>query len=166
MSGATVTIRRATESTIGYVESLLEANGLPSRDVRSRPECFYVAYDGDETVGVGGIEGYGTDGLLRSVVVEPSARGVGFGTAMCDALEDEAHAEGVETLYLLTTTASEFFADRGYVEIERGDAPTTIRQTTEFSDLCPATATCMKQSSARAASQSEMNGMTASFDAE
>lgn len=145
MDGPTVTLQAVDDATLPYVETLLERNGLPSRDVRSKPECFYVGYDGDDSVGIGGIEPYGTDGLLRSVVVERSARGNGVGTAICGALEDEARAGGVETLYLLTTTASGFFADRGYVEVERTDAPATIRGTTEFSDLCPESATCMRK---------------------
>ena len=143
---ATVTLRRADESTLPYVEALLECSGLPSADVRSKPDCFYVGYDGDERVGVGGLEIYGPAGLLRSVAIERSLRGRGYGTELCDALEAEARADGVETLYLLTTTASEFFADRGYAEVERSAVPATIRRTDEFDDLCPETALCMRRS--------------------
>jgi amino-acid N-acetyltransferase len=174
MGDVTVTLRPADETTLGYVEALLDANDLPSGDVREKPEVFFVASRdggdgaGDERVGVGGIETVsgatevvgrvetvdGTDGsagttespgLLRSVVVEQSVRGNGYGTALCAALERRARAEGVETLYLLTTTADDFFAARGFTEIERSDAPAGIRRTTEFADLCPATATCMKK---------------------
>ena len=146
MGEATVTLRRADDDgTIPLVETLLEENDLPSRDVRSKPGCFYVGYDGGDPVCVGGVEVCGTDGLLRSVVVERSARGGGFGTALCEALEREARAEGVETLYLLTTTASGFFADHGYAEVDRADAPAAVQQTTEFDDLCPATAVCMRK---------------------
>lgn len=146
MNGATLTLRRADDDSLSYVESLLDENGLPSRDVRSKPDCFYVGYADGDAVGVGGVEAYGPDALLRSVVVAESKRGEGFGTALCDALEAEARAEGVETLFLLTTTASDFFADRGYAEIERTDAPDAVRETTEFDDLCPATASCMRKS--------------------
>lgn len=145
MSGARLTLQRADDSSVSYVETLLEENGLPSRDVRAKPESFYIGYDGVDRVGIGGVESYGTDGLLRSVVIERSARGNGFGTAICEALETKARATGVETLYLLTTTAPAFFADRGYTEIERAGAPVTIQRTTEFDDLCPATAACMKK---------------------
>lgn len=146
MSDASLTLQRADGDTIGYVETLLDENNLPSRDVAAHPERFYIGYDGDERVGIGGIETYATNGLLRSVVVERSARGNGFGTALCAALETEANADGVERLYLLTTTAASFFRDRGYVEVTRSAAPDAIRQTTEFDELCPTTATCMKKS--------------------
>jgi len=86
------------------------------------------------------------DGLLRSLVVERPARGTGLGTAICDRLEAIARGDGIDTLYLLTTTAPEFFAARGYAEIERAEAPDAIRGTTEFEDLCPASATAMRKS--------------------
>jgi len=145
MSGVSLTLEPATGDSLAYVEALLEENGLPSRDVRSTPDAFSVARDGDERVGVGGVEPCGANGLLRSVVVERSKRGAGYGTALCDALEAAAASAGIETLYLLTTTASEFFADRGYEVIRRNEAPAGIRQTTEFDALCPSTATCMRK---------------------
>lgn len=145
MGGPTVTLEPAEAAELGYVERLLAANGLPADDVRTKPDCFHVGYRDCEPVGVGGIEPYGPDGLLRSVVIEPSARGDGLGTALCEALEASAAADGVRTLYLLTTTAVEFFGDRGYVEIDREAAPPAIRGTNEFTDLCPASATCMRK---------------------
>ncbi|QSX00803.1 arsenic resistance N-acetyltransferase ArsN2 [Haloterrigena alkaliphila] len=146
MDDATVTLRRADESALEDVETLLAENDLPSADVRTSSARFYVGFDGDERVGIGGLERYGTDGLLRSVVVERSVRGNGYGTALCDALERRARADGLETLYLLTTTAAGFFAGRGCEELERSDAPAAIRETTQFDELCPASATCMRTS--------------------
>lgn len=84
----------------------------------SKPGCFYAGYDGGEPVGIGGLERHGSDGLLRSVVVEKSARGDDIGAARCEALETEACARGVEGPYLLTTTAAGFFAAR---DDERAD---------------------------------------------
>lgn len=146
MSEATLTLQRADEHTIAYVERLLEANDLPATDVRAKPDCFFIGYDGDDRIGIGGIEQYGTEGLLRSVIVERSARGTGRGSALCDALEARARKDGVRKFYLLTTTAAEFFENRGYVEIERTTTPASIRRTTEFEDLCPTSATCMTKS--------------------
>lgn len=146
MDPAALALRPADGDRLSYVETLLERNGLPSKDVRSTPGRFYVAAVGDEPVGVGGVESYGPVGLLRSVVVERPARGRGLGTALCDALEARAAEDGVETLYLLTTTAAGFFAGRGYVEVERTAAPAPIRRTAQFAELCPGGATCMRKS--------------------
>jgi amino-acid N-acetyltransferase len=130
---------------LGYVESLLAGADLPTSDVPEHPDRFYVARDGADRVGVGGVERYGADALLRSVVVEASVRGTGYGSALCDALEERAREDGVETLYLLTTTAAGFFAGRGYERIERSAVPEAVRETTEFSALCPDSATCMRR---------------------
>ena len=145
MGKCSLTLRQVHGNTLGYVERLLVRNDLPAQDVRSKPNCFYIGYAGGERVGIGGFERYGTDGLLRSVVVEESNRGEGLGTALCETLEANASAASIETLYLLTTTAVEFFADRGYRKIGRSSAPSSIQQTTEFRFLCPTTAVCMRK---------------------
>jgi amino-acid N-acetyltransferase len=145
MNDGPLALDPAAGDSLAYVEALLDENELPSRDVRSKPDAFYVARRGGERVGVGGVEVHGTDGLLRSVVVERSARGRGYGTALCDALEAAAAAQGVGTLYLLTTTAAPFFAARGYAEIPRTEAPAAVRETTEFAELCPRSATCLRK---------------------
>jgi amino-acid N-acetyltransferase len=44
---------------------------------------------------------------------------------------------------LLTTTAAAFFEKRGYRRLARTSAPAAIRATTQFSALCPSTATLM-----------------------
>lgn len=146
MDETTLKLRRADEEDLSYVERLLERNELPTEDVRMKPGCFYVAYDGSDRVGVGGLEIDVPVGLLRSVVVERSVRGRGYGTRLCETLETRARSAGVETLYLLTTTASGFFSALDYAEIDRADAPDAVRRTTQFADLCPTTATCMEKS--------------------
>jgi amino-acid N-acetyltransferase len=144
MAAPSITLRRATPPDVDRIVSLLDANDLPHSDVRANPECFFVARSGSEVVGVGGVEVYGPAGLLRSVAVAEPVRGQGYGTAVCDELERHALDDGVDVLYLLTTTASEFFRARGYEEVPRAEAPASIRETTEFADLCPASATCMR----------------------
>lgn len=144
MTSATVGIRRAEAADLAYVERVLSRNDLPADDVRSGPATFYVATAGGDRVGVGGFERYGADALLRSVAIEAAARGNGYGSALVDELEATAAAEGVTTIYLLTTTAAAFFADRGYERTDRDDAPAAIRNSTEFAELCPSSATCMR----------------------
>ncbi|MDS0474077.1 arsenic resistance N-acetyltransferase ArsN2 [Natrinema sp. 1APR25-10V2] len=146
MTEVSITVATAETDAIDRVEALLKANELPYRDVRAKPGCFFVAVDGTEFIGVGGIERYESDGLLRSVVTKQSVRGRGYGSAVCDELEAHARKNGIATLYLLTTTAAEFFRQRGYEAIDREEAPSEIRETTEFTDLCPSSATCMKKS--------------------
>jgi amino-acid N-acetyltransferase len=145
MGDRSLTLRRVDGRRLPYVRALLSENDLPAGDVPAKPECFYVAQTDGERVGAGGIEVYGPDGLLRSIVVEADARGEGVGSAICDALEQRAAERGVERLYLLTTTARAFFEDRGYEAIDRETVPEAIGRTTEFADLCPDAAACLRK---------------------
>ncbi|MEF8781464.1 MAG: arsenic resistance N-acetyltransferase ArsN2 [Haloarculaceae archaeon] len=140
-----VTLHPAT-GEFDYVKSLLATNDLPTTDLGESPASIYYATADGERVGIGGIEEYREAGLLRSVVVEGSKRGCGYGSAICQSLEGKARETGIERLYLLTTTAPAFFAAQGYSTIDRTTAPDAIRGTTEFEDLCPQTATCMRKS--------------------
>lgn len=146
MTASGVSLAPIASTDLPYVEALLARNDLPTADVRSKSDCFFVAARHGERVGIGGLEVHGPDALLRSVVVEASARGEGIGTGICDQLEGIARERGVETVYLLTTTAAGFFGDRGYERIEREGAPGGIAATAEFAELCPSTATCMRKS--------------------
>ena len=144
MTDPSIALRPIERGDLDRVEALLAAGGLPTDDVRAKPECFFLACDGDAVVGAGGLEAYGSDGLLRSIVVAEPYRGRGYGGALCDALEDRARERGVGELYLLTTIAAGFFRRRGYETIDREVVPPAVRQTTEFVDLCPDSATCMR----------------------
>lgn len=145
MTDPAITVRKADTKDLDRIEALLDAHNLPYQDVRTKPECFFVVSSDEEFLGIGGVETYGSNGLLRSVVIEESRRGRGYGTAAREALEAYARTAGVETLYLLITTASAFFRRSGYEEIDRTNVPRTIRRTTEFADFCPTSATCMRK---------------------
>ncbi len=54
-----------------------------------------------------------------------------------------ASEEGVNSLYLLTTTAARFFARLGYEVVPRSQAPSSIENSAQFAGLCPVSATFM-----------------------
>jgi len=62
-------------------------------------------------------------------------------------MEAERHARehGAREIYLLTTTAERFFARAGYESVPRNDAPSAIRETSEFATICPASAALMRK---------------------
>jgi amino-acid N-acetyltransferase len=95
---------------------------------------------------VAGLERFGPVGLLRSLAVSTGARGRGLGRALVSAIEDEARSSGIADLYLLTTTADEFFSRLGYVRIARDETPVAIASTAQFSALCPSSAVVMRKS--------------------
>ncbi|MFC7513413.1 arsenic resistance N-acetyltransferase ArsN2 [Herbaspirillum sp. GCM10030257] len=126
--------------------ALLGEAGLPYQDLTAAHATnFLVAADGHSLLGIVGLERYDENALLRSLAVRPENRFTGLGTQLADAIEDHARRTGVGTLYLLTTTAANFFMRRGYEVIDRATAPSTLLETTEFSSLCPSQATCMRR---------------------
>jgi amino-acid N-acetyltransferase len=88
-------------------------------------------------------------GLLRSLAVAEAHRKGGCGRALVSHAESWAWRHGVKTLYLLTTTAANFFARTGYEAISRVQAPAPIAATTQFSSLCPSSATLMRKACLR-----------------
>ena len=145
MTGSRLALEAATGDGLATVERLLARNDLPAADVRDGPARFFLGVVDGERVGAGGLETPGAAGLLRSVVVAAPYRGRGYGHALCDRLEARARQTGVEDLYLLTTTAAPFFADRGFARVDRDGVPAPVRATSEFADLCPDTAVAMRK---------------------
>lgn len=136
-------VQAAAPADLQAVQALLAANALPFEDIAGHFEHFVVARGADGLVGVAGLEVHGAAGLLRSVCVSSSVRGLGLGQRLCDRIEERAAAAGLGALYLLTTTARTFFERRGYHVIDRASAPERILQTGEFQSLCPSSATCL-----------------------
>lgn len=126
------------------VRELLITSGLPDEDIAPHFKQFIVAKFRTEPVGCVGLEISGDCALLRSLAVVPSRRSRGLAAELCARLEESARSRGFRTLYLLTTTAADYFSRRGYQRVERTAAPAAIRATRQFTDLCPSTAVLMK----------------------
>ena len=136
-------LRAAVPDDLAAVERLLTASGLPLDGVGEALPTFVVAEAGDDVVGVAGLEVCCDNALLRSVAVSPSWRSHGLGRALATRVISDAEARGIHALYLLTTTAERYFPSFGFREISRDAVPTDVRDTAEFRDACPASATVM-----------------------
>src|ERR1700722_4512522 len=103
---------RPTRST---AVALLQAQGLPVADITEAhlEHFFFIGSDGSP-MGLVGLEIFGTDALLRSLVVAENARCKGWGSTLIDHAEQYAASRGVLSIYLLTTTAETYFKRRGY----------------------------------------------------
>jgi amino-acid N-acetyltransferase len=130
--------------SLAQVRQLAVAADLPTDDLGSADlGHFFGAGTRDDVRGVVGLELLGDAALLRSLAVVAEARGAGYGRALVAAAERHAAGLGVRSVYLLTTTAADFFARMGYRRVERESAPAAVQGTREFAALCPASATCM-----------------------
>ena len=137
-------VRPATVSDYEAVVGLLQAANLPLAGVPRALAGFYVAEERGRILGAVGLELYGTDGLLRSAVVDPAARGTGLGHALVRRLLGDARERGLGAVYLLTTTAECWFPRFGFSRIERDDVPDQVRESVEFREACPASAVVMR----------------------
>ena len=127
--------------------ALLQAQGLPVSDITDEhlEHFFFIGSDGSPT-GLVGLEIYGTDALLRSLVVGDNVRRKGLGSELVQHAEQYAASKSVRSIYLLTTTAEAFFKRLGYERIDRSQAPPSIERTREFASLCPASSAFMVKS--------------------
>ena len=125
-------------SDLKEIVPLVAECGLPVSDLSSSgPPLFWgVRVDG-QLVAVVGLELRGTVALLRSLAVSPTHRKKGLARRLVAHAENTARSLGVETIYLLTTTDSDFFSRLGYLPLPRAAAPAPIQATAQFSLLCP-----------------------------
>jgi amino-acid N-acetyltransferase len=129
---------------VSTAAALLEASGLPSSDLtEAHMATFFYCGPSEAPFGLVGLEFCGNDALLRSLAVSPGRRGSGLGAALLEQAESFARARGARAVFLLTTTAEDFFSRRGYAAAARETAPPAIRTTREFADLCPASSAFM-----------------------
>lgn len=141
-----LTLRPADEAAREDLAALLAANDLPHQGLDASPGTFVAGYvDGDLVCG-GGVELYDEDAMLRSMVVAEAHRSRGYGAALCEHLETLAADEGATDSYLLTTTAADFFAARGYERVQRERVPDDVLASPLVAEHCPVSATCMHRS--------------------
>ncbi|MCB1931142.1 MAG: GNAT family N-acetyltransferase [Candidatus Accumulibacter sp.] len=124
--------------------ALLDDCALPIADLETRHlPAFLVCRDDARLIATAGLESCGGELLLRSLAVAPAYRQRGLAGRLVEALEERARSMPREQVFLLTTSAQNFFASRGFRPLARSAVPAAIAATSQFRSLCPASATCM-----------------------
>lgn len=126
--------------TVGVIGDMLE---MPAATLSFHLRTLaQVEVDG-RVVGTAGVEAFGTDALLRSLTVAEASRGAGLASQLIDWCEMQARRRRVQTAYLLTTTAADYFKKRGYSDVPREAVPAAVAGHAQFRNLCPASAKCL-----------------------
>ena len=125
------------------IAELLVAWDLPADDVFDEVVEFSCFCEKGKLLAAIGQERYGEYGLLRSLVVDETHRNRGLAKQLVTHLEDVARESGVRSMYLLTNTAETYFQSLDYAVVSREQVPLDIRNTKQFSTLCPGSATVM-----------------------
>jgi len=148
MTRESMTIEYAQERDAAAIDRLLQEANLPTSDLTlEHLPHFVVMREAERIMGVAAVERIGgKKGLLRSLAVQHQYRGKGIAAQLYQAAEQHACSMGLHELYALTTTIADWLERLGYSRIERSNAPEELRQTAEFSTLCPASAVILRKS--------------------
>ena len=133
------------QKSLEKLQQFLKANKLPASDLKL-DESIFVGYQDEskQLIGTGGLELYGATALLRSVAVDERFRGQSLGKTIVEDIIAKAKGAKIKDLYLLTETAHNYFLKKGFQDVSRENVPAVIKQTTEFAQVCPASAVVMK----------------------
>ncbi|MDI9357114.1 MAG: arsenic resistance N-acetyltransferase ArsN2 [Chitinophagaceae bacterium] len=135
--------KTANLKDIPQIQKLLNKYQLPYEDVITSKVLFIIALANGQIIGCIGMEKKENNGLLRSFVVEERFQKQGVGNELFKISLDEARKEKTKVMHLLTTTAETYFCKKGFVKTNRNEAPKDIKETAEFSKLCPSSSVYM-----------------------
>lgn len=124
-------------------KALLSKSGLPHKDLDMDRHLLFGYYENENLIGTGGLEIYGSFGLLRSVCIGKNYHGKKLGTQIATHLIGKAKGLNLKGVYLLTETATGFFQKLGFKIIDRSLVTGEVKASAEFDQVCPTTAVCM-----------------------
>lgn len=142
----TLQFEAATMKDLAAIEAMLEQANLPTIGVRQHLAHFRLGKRAGKIVALGGLELYGAQALLRSVVVDTTERNKAYGKQMVKHLYQLAQQSGVHELYLRTMDATPYFAHLGFQELAYDQVPAGLKRSSQFRGVCPASATVMHRS--------------------
>ena len=145
MNCENITITNASSDDLREILALLSQVQLPHDGVAENVSAFLVARDeSSRLIATIGLERHGNTALLRSAAVAPEYQGCGVGSRLTEQLLERATNDGVETMVLLTSTASEFFARRfGFCETSRIIYDKELAESSEWNLPRCSSAVCM-----------------------
>jgi UDP-N-acetylmuramate: L-alanyl-gamma-D-glutamyl-meso-diaminopimelate ligase len=111
----------AAPEDLRSVQDLLDETGLSYPDLSEHLHEVLVLRDPQKhAVGCVAMEMYDDAGLLRALASSPNRRGEGLGWMLADAALGRARRRGARRVYLVTESASDFFAEKfGFQAINR-----------------------------------------------
>ena len=130
---------------LAATKALLDRVGLPHPQIERRFDDYQLLRDDGKVVGCVALELYDESAVLRSLAVSPDRRGQGLGWLLADAAIARARQRGVRRVYLLTESASDFFAEKlGFKQVERSQVDDLALTSPEFQFARKRDAVCMR----------------------
>ena len=139
-------IDAAQSGDAAAIFALLAQQHLPLDGLRDHLATTLVARtDGGQIVGSAALEIYPDGALLRSVAIAADRQQRGLGRQLTESAIALARDRQVRAIYLLTTTAEEYFPRFGFERIPRAAVPPGVQTSVEFTSACPSSATVMRK---------------------
>ena len=140
-------LKMAKEDDFQEIIFLLKACDLITEDFSpvNIPDFFVIRNQCKSLIATIGLETFSNIGLLRSLAVEMNYRNQGIATILINETEKLASEKNLESLFLLTLSASSYFIKRSYTIVLREIAPVWIKQSKQFLELCPETSVIMQK---------------------
>jgi UDP-N-acetylmuramate: L-alanyl-gamma-D-glutamyl-meso-diaminopimelate ligase len=141
-------VRPARAEDRHRISQLLQRVGIPHPLLAQFWPYYFVipAPDDQPAIGCVAIERVEDVALLRMLAVTPERRGEGLGYALVETATNQARAQGVQRLYLVTDGAQAFFGEKlGFEAIDRKDVDSALQPTVEYQMPRNKTATWMRK---------------------
>ncbi|MDH4037471.1 MAG: arsenic resistance N-acetyltransferase ArsN2 [Candidatus Krumholzibacteria bacterium] len=135
----------ATEGDLPELRELLASAGLSADGLDDFLATTLISRSRGKIIGCAALEIYAASALLRSVAVDAGWQARGLGAELVEKAMRLAQSRQVNEMFLLTTTAAEYFERHGFARCAREEAPQAMQRSLEFTALCPASAVCMRR---------------------
>jgi UDP-N-acetylmuramate: L-alanyl-gamma-D-glutamyl-meso-diaminopimelate ligase len=129
----------ARPSDLPGVHALLDETGLAYPEADERLGDLLVLRDPTGTVvGCVALELYDEAGLLRALATASGRRGEGLGWMLADAALARARHRGCRRVYLVTESASDFFAEKfGFRAVQLSMVDAAVSESSQFRSASP-----------------------------
>lgn len=114
---------------LARVRRLLEQGAMITDGIEWPPACYLLAFDGNDAVGVVGVEPLLDAALIRSLYVAESHRRRGVGEQLVAAARKAAHTRGARQLYLFSYSPQpgRFFQRLGFEPVDTADVVSALK---------------------------------------
>jgi N-acetylglutamate synthase-like GNAT family acetyltransferase len=128
-----IVVRKAKEQDMLQVQRLVAKAGLREEGIEQYIKSFLVVEDEDQQlIGTVGVEQYGTEGLLRSLVLDSPIWTAKLSLEFLQLTLQYAEDQKMETIYLCAKGTNALFHQLGFREVDKEDVPESIKSSPHF----------------------------------
>ena len=129
-------MRPAQRADLEEIRALLADAELAQPATDERASDFFTLRNENGLAGTVALEVHGDDAILHSLAVDKQYRGAGYGWMLADMAVSQARWRGVRRIYLLTESASDFFAAKfGFRVVDRSTLSKAVAASSTFSHI-------------------------------